>query len=291
MLPKNQQKRSNIQLLQAIADLNAILKNTVTSDDMAKVFNAVLEGVKKVETRIVDNVAKNKDSLESKIKDIHLELKETEKRMGDMTDEMHTKSMGSLKVAVTQLEKEVKKCMDMMPELPDYSDRFEEIEEKIPTLPPEKLGEDYRNALEALNGDDRLDKSAIRGLEEALEEAVKNGKHVEVKGSSRGLFLSIDGVEKGILQNINLKAGTGMSIAYSQVNGQDTITFNSSGGGSTVETPTGTVNAVNTVFTVTAEPKFVVADGTTYFDGAGYAYSALSITMDVPPSASIRSIY
>mgnify|MGYP001569726011 CR=1 FL=1 len=61
--------------------------------------------------------------------------------------------------------------------------------------------------------------------------------------------------------------------------------------GITVETPTGTVNASNVSFTVTAEPKWVVADGATYFAGAGYSYAALTVTMDLAPSIYIRSIY
>lgn len=62
-----------------------------------------------------------------------------------------------------------------------------------------------------------------------------------------------------------------------------------SGSGVTIETPTGAVDSSNTTYTVTAEPKWVVADGTTYFDGVGYTYAALSITMTVPPSQYIRA--
>lgn len=62
----------------------------------------------------------------------------------------------------------------------------------------------------------------------------------------------------------------------------------SSGGNATPLTPTGTVNAVNAVFGVTARPSSVVSDGITYFEGAGYSYAALSITLDVPPSQYIR---
>ena len=71
-----------------------------------------------------------------------------------------------------------------------------------------------------------------------------------------------------------------------------TITVNGSagGGGVTVETPTGTVNASNTSFTVSAEPTWVVSDGITYFANAGYSYAALTITMDVAPSSYIRAI-
>jgi len=83
-----------------------------------------------------------------------------------------------------------------------------------------------------------------------------------------------------------------MAIAYSEVLGRPTLTFNSSGGGGgiTVETPPEPPNAITTVFTVSAQPKFVVADGTTYFEGQGYSYAALAVTMDIPPSASIRVI-
>lgn len=64
----------------------------------------------------------------------------------------------------------------------------------------------------------------------------------------------------------------------------------SGGSGITVETPAGTVDGSNTAFTVTAEPKWVVSDGITYFDGLGYTYAALNITMDIPPSYGIRAI-
>lgn len=59
---------------------------------------------------------------------------------------------------------------------------------------------------------------------------------------------------------------------------------------SVVSTPTGTVDGSNSVFTVTAEPKWVVSDGIVLFDGLGYTYSALSITLDIPPSYGIRAI-
>ncbi len=63
----------------------------------------------------------------------------------------------------------------------------------------------------------------------------------------------------------------------------------SSGSSGTVYyTPIGTVNASNTVFTVTAEPTSVIADGITYFANAGYTYAALTITMDIPPSQYVR---
>lgn len=67
----------------------------------------------------------------------------------------------------------------------------------------------------------------------------------------------------------------------------------SSGSGFTRETPGGAVDSSNQVFTVTHEPNYVVVDGATYFDGAGYTYAALTITMDsnIIPTQYIRSYY
>jgi len=64
-----------------------------------------------------------------------------------------------------------------------------------------------------------------------------------------------------------------------------------SGGGSSSETPAGSVNGSNTSFTVSNEPAWIIVDGITYFDGAGYTYSAGTLTIDTPPVSFIRSIY
>ncbi len=65
----------------------------------------------------------------------------------------------------------------------------------------------------------------------------------------------------------------------------------SSGGSTSVETPSGTVNGVNTSFTVSNEPAWIIVDGITYFAGAGYTYGAGTLTIDTPPVSFIRSIY
>lgn len=179
-----------------------------------------------------------------------------------------------------------------MPDMESVYAKLSEIEASVPKLPAPLLGEDFRNALEALNGDDRLDKSAIRGLED-LEEEIKKAKEVRVlPAPSRGFFVYVDGVKKGLINSINFKSGSNMAISHSKVNGLDTLTFTSSGGGGsvTIETPTGTVNASNTAFAVSAEPLYMIADGTTYFDGAGYTYAALTVTFDVPPSQFVRAV-
>lgn len=71
-----------------------------------------------------------------------------------------------------------------------------------------------------------------------------------------------------------------------------TVRIDASGGGAgvTVETPTGVVDASNTTFGVSAEPKWIVADGITYFKGVGYTYTSPNVILDLAPSNFIRAI-
>lgn len=62
-------------------------------------------------------------------------------------------------------------------------------------------------------------------------------------------------------------------------------------GGYTVETPSGTVDGSNTTFTVSAVPVYIVVDGITLFDGAGYTIATLTLTLDNAPQQFIRSFH
>lgn len=86
-----------------------------------------------------------------------------------------------------------------------------------------------------------------------------------------------------VTRDIYIASGTAAAADWELVTG-------GSGSGVTVETPVGTVNASNASFAFSATPKWIVADGITYFDGAGYSLAGLTATMEVAPSQFIRGI-
>lgn len=148
-------------------------------------------------------------------------------------------------------------------ELPDFD---EEITEAIT-----RNGERVRDSLELLSGDERLDQSAIKNLNEDLrqlqEQIARINLNVKgVGGTSRNL------IDMVILQRI----------------ADGTI---STGGSVNVETPSPTADPSE--YTVTHEPKYVVVNTLTYFAGGGYTYLSGTITFDIPPATGsfIRSIY
>lgn len=57
-----------------------------------------------------------------------------------------------------------------------------------------------------------------------------------------------------------------------------------------VAIPVGTVNGSNATFTVSATPLYLVSDGIVIFQGLDYSLSGLTITMNLPPSLSLRAI-
>jgi hypothetical protein len=104
-------------------------------------------------------------------------------------------------------------------------------------------------------------------------------------GAGGFLGIRLDG--EGTMQSyVEFKAGSNITLTRDG----KVVTVASSGGGAgvSVETPTGTVNGSNTDFTPSAEPTYVIADGITYFDGAGYTWNDPTVEMDIPPSQYIR---
>jgi hypothetical protein len=115
----------------------------------------------------------------------------------------------------------------------------------------------------------------------------------------------IDGLEQTISATFNqlkarggylhgggdtVRAGTGVTIAVDS-SGTKVISSTGSGTGYTVETPSGAVDESNRTFTVTHAPVYIVIDGATYFQNAGYTLAGLTLTVTKAPVDFIRSFY
>lgn len=159
------------------------------------------------------------------------------------------------------------------------------LEQNIP-----RLGAAIRNALELLDGEDRLNVSAIEGIESLLAEVkdtVKKGGGTVGWGAHPLMIQQSGTIKTKIARVINF---TGATVSQT-ANGVTTVAVTGGGSGWTIETPTGTVNGVNKTFIATATPKCVVADGITYFENDGYTLSTFTITMTVAPTGFIRDYY
>lgn len=182
------------------------------------------------------------------------------------------------KIKVPVVEKTTEKVIERV-ETPVYNTEVKEVAiyETASTI---------RNKLEGLRGDERLSADAIKDLDDKLEGL----KRLIIDNQTRGGAGGSTARNLYQLGDVNVVGiTTNQSIKW---NGSQWVPYTASGGtGYTVETPTGSVNSSNVTFTVTTIPVYIVSDGITYFENAGFTRSSLTLTLDVPPSSYIRSFY
>lgn len=269
-----------------------------TNEEVADIFSAfhtfVVDIKKELDAKIDTKVKQALDAF----KTLSAEVKEKFKTLKGLRSDIDANKKTADRDAKDirrELGDEIRKVKILIPEETDLSRVEADIDDLWAKIRENAKPHVLRDALEKLVGDEQFDHSKIRGLEKFVKDIIGTAEGVKVVnwfGGPTGLRFLIGGVKKGILNTVNFVAGTGVSISHSKVNGLDTLTFEAtaSGSGVTVETPPESPDAVIVAFTVSDQPQWVVADGTTYYEGAGYSYGAGTVTMDVPPSSFIRAI-
>lgn len=226
--------------LQKLKDIAILLKDSIGKEEFTKAFSSLVDFVKRVERDLTKKIDEETQLEKNQLQELNqlyseaIRRIETDnesnlsnlkrwalKRVGDIFIES-----GLEKKVSEKLAKVDSKLSEIV--LPNTSVVALEaskmaLDEVLPLIPTKielvtelpKLGEPIRDALELLQGDDRLSMSAIKGLQEKLERILSFAKN-------------------------NLNIGGGLSIPR---------TVDVFG-----ETPTGTINGTNTDFTLSFAP-------------------------------------
>lgn len=143
------------------------------------------------------------------------------------------------------------------------------------------MADDIRNKLELLTGDERLDKSAVKGIEQ-IDSSIKELRARPAAAGRSLLQLYVNGAKKGAVQYLNI---TGTGVSYASASGRNDVTITGGGGGGSLSvlTATGTVNDSNLTFTFVSTPTLVNVNGATYTDGHGVSISGSTATLDAAP--------
>jgi hypothetical protein len=135
---------------------------------------------------------------------------------------------------------------------------------------------------------EKISRDKIEGLEELkrIPDLERRIRENALPITTTNIFRN--GELVGRAKNINFTGDATITITGDTAN-----VALSAGGGFNTEVPVGAINSSNTTYTVTNTPIAVVVDGMFRTAGAGYTYSAPTITVDplTPPVYSIISIY
>jgi len=260
MVSKNQSKQSTEKFLRLLASTQELFKDSATKEEVAGMVKTILDKMKEMREYLSDKVAENKDRMDSAVSSLKGELSNLEMRVMELMHNKDIKTTQTIENAIKQLQKEVNAVQKLIPTLPDYTERFAEIEGKIPEpleeLPIEQQRTYTRDLLEGIQEEEeKLSISAIAHLEERLDELFKK--------------------PSGVIGGVGFNYGT-MELHIIDD-----------------ETPTGTVNGSNQAFTLNNAPNpttslKVYVNGSRMRVTEDYTFSGTTITFTVaPPTGSI----
>lgn len=235
------------------------IKSKPSNTEVALAIKTVLEAVKEVRKKLSNDTSEG-------LAEVRKELKASERTLRalvsqiqkDVSDEFYK----SLNLEVYKLEKQIKDIESYDSTLLEtkWATVVEDLHQKVENIKPFVLiPTEIRDALESLNGDERLDIDSIRGWDKVIADLKASGKNVRLVGGTNGIIVYNGTTKIGIVKYINF---TGSGVSASLVNGLLTLTFSGGSGGSAFQQPTsGTVNGTNATFVWATAPNTIVVDG------------------------------
>lgn len=164
--------------------LEELFSNTVDREEVAKTVKVILESIDVLKDQIKADIESRHENMQKNFEKLNTLIKNAENNANSGTSRVKDGLVRDIKETATSLRQEINTLRSEIPELPDFSfldKKLMELQAKIPSITDLEnkipvLGIQIRDGLELLTGDERLDKSAIKGLED-IEKDITNLKN------------------------------------------------------------------------------------------------------------------
>ena len=281
MTPEQQEKTKRLMkvmvdpgstLLLAIEDLES--KTDITNEDvkaLAEHFSVTEDEVKQLIEKLQSGELKGEkgDSIKG---DSYILTEDDKKEIAKKID-----------VPVVEKVIEIIKEQPIITEITKITNKIKEV----------AISETPEQIVDKVNISSRkVKKESVEGIEQ-MEEDISTIKTRPISiGGRQGIQLYINGTKRGLIQTINLIAGTGITLTYTRSYGRNDILIDATGSSLTALTATGVINSVNTAFTFTQKPTYIISDGAWYRENSGWTWNAglLTATMTIPPNDDIYGL-
>ena len=237
MPDKNEQNLVKLNRLLSVLDG----ENQLTRDEFLKAFQEVVKQVLSIEKKILTKNSEAIEKLENTYNDFLDKTKNNANKTSQTIEQTKKIVQQQINTMIEKQNNKLREVDEKMTEVQDGKDADEsrvaleasklasnELKPLIPTIEQieddlPKLGDKIRDALELLQGDERIEISAIKNLRTRLQELEKKIKTSE--------------------QNLGGKIQTGFNYSAIDLHFIDD------------ETPTGTINGTNKDFTINNTPS------------------------------------
>src|SRR3990167_962918 len=197
------------EVLKKIEAYETLGGDVPTTKEVVELFEAVLKVVKELKDTLLQKVEDSSSEMSDKYSEAIKVVESLEERMGKKNAKM-SEEMDEMAKKIFQSIAEVKSLISPITDLSPLEKRVGEVEKKIPTIPDEITPEVVKNKMESLEGEDRLDKSSIKGLDEELKRL--DSKPTGSRGGARKITYvkryNLTSQLNGVLKTFTLPADT-----------------------------------------------------------------------------------
>lgn len=152
---------------------DALSTEFVSPAELKRIFDALVKVFNDFKASVLKEMASTKAEIATHIRNSKAGYKEAERRLADQVEKSERSIASELDEARKQLSDSVKALRNATqtpPALTEAQGRIGDIADRVEYLSTLLTADNIRNMLELLTGDERLDKSAIKGLEDELTE-------------------------------------------------------------------------------------------------------------------------
>ena len=188
-----------------------------TPDDLIQLSEAILGIITTERERLDGVIASEKEEDKQEKTDMLASLNEKEASLQNLINSLRNDSTQALSQVTERLSKDIKAVERKIPTKTDLSGlerEIADIKDSFNSFPTELTvnGEAVRDGLELLQGDERLDKSAIKGLDdwEEIAQLARSPKTINGAGTRLLRYLSDVNIE-GIINGQTLVWNTTLS--------------------------------------------------------------------------------
>ena len=280
----DEKKLDKLQKLLEVAN-----EDYATPEDLIALSEGLLSVITQEKARLDKVILDAKADNSKEKQDLLNLLNEKERNLKYLISELGRAYSDDNELITAKFSKEVKRLERKIPNKIDLTEIYsaiESLQNGINSFPTELTinNEAIRDGLELLQGDERLDKSAIKGLDELIDDLREIARTQQPQAVGVRLLR--------YLSDVNIEGITdGQTIVWDVATNRFIPGTGGGGGGVTVTTPTGSVNGSNVTFTNSNVAKWIDTDTGHYYENFGYTRSGSTYTMDLAPNSYIRLVY